>query len=92
MEPVKDVEIVDFSCGQNHTVAIDSKKRVYSWGFGGYGRLGHAEPKDEYVSSKKFHVYFIHFDVFRYPVCSSTSTLNLAAFVRFIAAPLTVWR
>lgn len=51
VEPVKDVEIVDFSCGQNHTVAIDSKKRVYSWGFGGYGRLGHAEPKDEYVST-----------------------------------------
>jgi len=30
-------------------VAIDSKKRVYSWGFGGFGRLGHAEPKDEMV-------------------------------------------
>ena len=22
---------------------------MYSWGFGGYGRLGHAEPKDELV-------------------------------------------
>lgn len=30
-------------------MAIDSKKRVYSWGFGGFGRLGHAEPKDEMV-------------------------------------------
>ena len=28
---------------------LDSKKRVFSWGFGGYGRLGHAEPKDEMV-------------------------------------------
>lgn len=28
---------------------IDSKKRIFSWGFGGYGRLGHAEPKDELV-------------------------------------------
>ena len=28
---------------------VDSKKRVFSWGFGGYGRLGHAEPKDEMV-------------------------------------------
>lgn len=46
---VKDVEIVDFSCGNNHTVAIDSKKRAYSWGFGGFGRLGHAEQKDESV-------------------------------------------
>lgn len=41
--------MVDFSCGQNHTVAIDSKKRAFSWGFGGFGRLGHAEPKDEMV-------------------------------------------
>ncbi|XP_026331875.1 protein RCC2 [Hyposmocoma kahamanoa] len=47
--PVKDVDIVDFSCGNNHTVAIDSKKRAFSWGFGGFGRLGHAEQKDESV-------------------------------------------
>ncbi|XP_037299924.1 protein RCC2 homolog isoform X1 [Manduca sexta] len=47
--PVKDVAIVDFSCGNNHTVAIDSKKRAFSWGFGGFGRLGHAEQKDESV-------------------------------------------
>ncbi|KAG7313221.1 hypothetical protein JYU34_000320 [Plutella xylostella] len=49
VSPVKDVDIVDFSCGLNHTVAIDSKKRAYSWGFGGFGRLGHAEQKDESV-------------------------------------------
>ncbi|XP_072930881.1 protein RCC2 [Epargyreus clarus] len=49
ISPVKDVDIVDFSCGNNHTVAIDSKKRAYSWGFGGFGRLGHAEQKDESV-------------------------------------------
>lgn len=30
-------------------VAIDSKKRAYSWGFGGFGRLGHAEQRDESV-------------------------------------------
>ncbi|XP_039763322.1 protein RCC2 homolog [Pararge aegeria] len=47
--PIKDVAIVDFSCGNNHTVAIDSSKRAFSWGFGGFGRLGHAEQKDESV-------------------------------------------
>ncbi|CAI9741573.1 Hypothetical predicted protein [Octopus vulgaris] len=47
--PVTDVEIRDVSCGLNHTVALDSKKRVFTWGFGGYGRLGHSEPKDEFV-------------------------------------------
>ncbi|XP_060068574.1 protein RCC2 homolog [Ylistrum balloti] len=47
--PVTDVEVRDMGCGTNHTVIRDSKKRVFSWGFGGYGRLGHAEPKDEMV-------------------------------------------
>lgn len=30
-------------------VALDSRKRVFTWGFGGYGRLGHSETKDELV-------------------------------------------
>ncbi|XP_076472647.1 protein RCC2-like [Babylonia areolata] len=47
--PVTDVDVREIACGQNHTLALDSKKRVFSWGFGGYGRLGHAEPKDELV-------------------------------------------
>ena len=47
--PVDNVEITDLACGSNHTVALDSKGRIYTWGFGGYGRLGHSEPKDEYV-------------------------------------------
>ena len=28
---------------------LDRKKRVFTWGFGGYGRLGHTEPKNEMV-------------------------------------------
>ncbi|GBN14918.1 Protein RCC2 [Araneus ventricosus] len=46
---VDDVQIMSVACGINHTVAIDTKKRCYSFGFGGYGRLGHAEQKDEKV-------------------------------------------
>lgn len=30
-------------------VVLDSRKRVFSWGFGGYGRLGHQDTKDELV-------------------------------------------
>ena len=30
-------------------VARDTKDRVYTWGFGGYGRLGHYQQKDELV-------------------------------------------
>ncbi|XP_015116936.1 protein RCC2 homolog [Diachasma alloeum] len=47
--PLDRVEITDFSCGYYHTVAIDSKSRAFSWGFGGVGRLGHNEQKDELV-------------------------------------------
>ncbi|GER57048.1 regulator of chromosome condensation family protein [Striga asiatica] len=41
--------IVKVACGTNHTVAVDKNGHVYTWGFGGYGRLGHREQKDEWV-------------------------------------------
>ncbi|KAM9217761.1 LOW QUALITY PROTEIN: protein RCC2 [Leptosomus discolor] len=47
--PVPNVVVRDVACGANHTLILDSQKRVFSWGFGGYGRLGHAEQKDEMV-------------------------------------------
>ncbi|XP_054719884.1 protein RCC2 homolog [Uloborus diversus] len=46
---VDNVQIIDVACGLNHSIALDTKKRVFSWGFGGYGRLGHADPKDEKI-------------------------------------------
>ncbi|KAK3425303.1 hypothetical protein EUGRSUZ_F02093 [Eucalyptus grandis] len=42
-------KIVKVACGTNHTVAVDSNGCVYTWGFGGYGRLGHREQKDEWL-------------------------------------------
>ncbi|KAG6608578.1 Protein RCC2-like protein, partial [Cucurbita argyrosperma subsp. sororia] len=42
-------EIVKVACGTNHTVAVDRNGFVYTWGFGGYGRLGHREQKDEWA-------------------------------------------
>lgn len=47
--PIHDVSVVDLSCGVNHTAVIDSNRRVFTWGFGGYGRLGHASQNDEKV-------------------------------------------
>ncbi|CAA3026843.1 Hypothetical predicted protein [Olea europaea subsp. europaea] len=41
--------IVKVACGTNHTVAVDKNGHVYTWGFGGYGRLGHREQKDEWA-------------------------------------------
>jgi len=47
--PLHDVDAREIACGTNHTIMLDSKKRVFSWGFGGYGRLGHSDPKDVMV-------------------------------------------
>ncbi len=35
-------EVTRFACGQNHTIAVCSDGGVWTWGFGGYGRLGHS--------------------------------------------------
>ncbi|XP_037959900.1 protein RCC2 homolog [Teleopsis dalmanni] len=77
--PVDNVQIVDFACGNNHTVAIDSKKRVYSWGFGGFGRLGHAEPKDEMVP-RLIKFFDIHGRGARNVYCGSTFSLIVNEF------------
>lgn len=44
-----DKTIVKVACGTNHTVAVDSSGFLYTWGYGGYGRLGHREQKDEWT-------------------------------------------
>ncbi|XP_023334185.1 protein RCC2 homolog [Eurytemora carolleeae] len=47
--PLPTPKIIKIACGPNHTVAVDDNCKAYSWGFGGYGRLGHAETSDELV-------------------------------------------
>ncbi|KAI3733244.1 hypothetical protein L1987_64464 [Smallanthus sonchifolius] len=51
--------IINVACGSNHTVAVDSERYVYTWGFGGYGRLGHREQKDEF-SPRRVDVFTKH--------------------------------
>jgi len=47
--PLATPVIKRISCGPSHTVAVDVNNKAYSWGFGGYGRLGHSETADELV-------------------------------------------
>ncbi|CAM9636996.1 unnamed protein product, partial [Choristocarpus tenellus] len=44
LDEVRSVRLEDIACGRNHTVAVEMAplRRVWTWGFGGYGRLGHA--------------------------------------------------
>lgn len=41
-----EVKVKQIACGTNHTLALDENGKVWSWGFGGYGRLGHKKPED----------------------------------------------
>lgn len=43
--PVPNVVGQDIARGANHTLVLDSQKRVFSWGFGGYEQLGHAKKR-----------------------------------------------
>lgn len=42
-----DRKIVNIACGHNHSIAVDDEGVCYTWGTGGYGRLGHKVQKDE---------------------------------------------
>ena len=48
-----DIRIIDVACGQSHTVAINHDGNVFTWGFGGFGRLGHNCTDDEHRVSVK---------------------------------------
>ena len=45
------IRVIQIACGDAHTVALSGDGRLYSWGGGGCGQLGHpdtsAMPKDE---------------------------------------------
>lgn len=43
----KEVEIKAVAAGSCHSLALDTDGKVWSWGFGGYGRLGHKTTADE---------------------------------------------
>lgn len=41
--------VCNVACGHNHTIALCTDGTVITWGFGGYGRLGHKVQQDEFA-------------------------------------------
>ena len=41
--------ITDVACGQQHSIAMDNNKKLWSWGLGVFGQLGHSSLRDEPV-------------------------------------------
>uniref|UniRef100_A0A7S4HXX2 Uncharacterized protein n=1 Tax=Odontella aurita TaxID=265563 RepID=A0A7S4HXX2_9STRA len=55
LEDSADIAIGSIACGRNHTVAVEARptsgqpSRVFTWGCGGYGCLGHGVQADQYT-------------------------------------------
>lgn len=45
--PAGCAQVADVACGNNHTLALMADGTVFTWGFGGYGRLGHRDGADQ---------------------------------------------
>lgn len=43
VESLKDIDIVQVSCGGHHTAALSKDGQLYTWGFDDDGRLGHSK-------------------------------------------------
>jgi len=41
-------KVVQVSCGPHHTCALQEDGTAFSWGYGGYGRLGHNDQADQW--------------------------------------------
>lgn len=61
VEYLQDKEVIDISCGGAHSAAISRSGKLYTWGRGRYGRLGHGNG-DDYALPKlvTFYFFYIH--------------------------------
>lgn len=47
--PLSEKTVTRITCGQQHSIAVDNEGGAWSWGNGGYGRLGHKVQQDEHL-------------------------------------------
>ena len=52
-ELMKDIQIKQISCGDNHTVMVDAKGEVYTWGSVEFGKLGHCDVHGNFSGNQK---------------------------------------
>ena len=48
IDALAEKKVTQLACGHNHSIAVCSDGGVWTWGFGGYGRLGHKVQQDEF--------------------------------------------
>lgn len=54
---LNEVTVVDTSCGAKHMMAITNEFKIYSWGNGGNGRLGHGDTSGTSVPIPIQHLF-----------------------------------
>ena len=52
VEALADLRVVAVSAGLGHSFAITADNAVWSWGYGGYGKLGHGDYQDQLLPKK----------------------------------------
>jgi len=54
LDDSEDIRLSRVACGKNHTVVVEAEReqkaprRVFTWGLGNYGCLGHKRQEDEF--------------------------------------------
>lgn len=52
------LQVLQAACGDNHTLAVTEEGGLWSWGAGGYGRLGHGNHNHAHVPSRVDSCHF----------------------------------
>ena len=49
IDEAKNLPVIQVSCGRMHSICVTDSNRIYSWGCGQNGRLGHGSTDDELI-------------------------------------------
>jgi len=80
-------KVVAIASGNNHSLALDSDGHLHSWGFGGYGRLGHKVQKDEF-KPRQIEMFENRLTL---PLDSKIACGNMTSFATIKGGQLYIW-
>ena len=46
------LKFMDICCGNNHTLGLDCNGKIWSWGWGLHGQLGHGDTNNRYIPTQ----------------------------------------
>ena len=82
-----DKKVLKIASGNNHSLALTADGHMYSWGNGGYGRLGHKEQKDEF-KPRQIEVFTHRMAL---PMDSKIACGNMTSFATIKGGQMYLW-